>query len=230
MKTFLVLCMMATSFASQAQYRNESRVTIEAERVAREIRYSESRLSRSQEDSIMEHLRAISRVLQGNGNGHGGGYHGSERASYTCVARDNDDRAPWVIAIREGLNVARIRTVSWNTKSACENVLGTTVAVRGKNLFCVARDNDDRAPFVLATLNGENITKFNQLSWNTTSECQSIIREVRPYKSGAIFCTARDNDGRSPFVALELNIDDFSIQKGTESFNTIGKCNEFLGR
>ncbi|MFN8847071.1 MAG: hypothetical protein ACK5W9_09495 [Bdellovibrionales bacterium] len=51
---------------------------------------------------------------------------------------------------------------------------------------------------------------------------------MQPRRGSAQFCTSRDNDGRSPYVAVSLNVRTLDLQVGTEIFNSISACEQFL--
>lgn len=228
---FLLAILM---LASLSQAQSSGRVELEAQSVAQEVRRAAPYLSVGQEQEILEHLRAVRQILYSGGNsnhGHdydGGGY--KSEARYTCVARDNDDRAPWVIGVRESVNVTRINTAQFSTKADCDTTLSTGRVIRGNNLICVARDNDGRAPWQLANIAGSTVTKIPATIVNTLENCQTFLRELRPRGVNAIFCGSRDNDSRAPYQAIIVNIETSQVTRGTELFDTVTKCNDFLNQ
>ena len=234
MKQVLLLTIMSVAVFAQAQ--RQIRVEIEAQSVAQEVRQEAPYLTVSQEQEIMEHLRAVRQIIR-NGSSHNGGDYGHghdnegyQEATYTCVARDNDDRAPWVIGVRQGVNVTRINAAQFTTKPDCDNTIKTGRVIRGNNLICLSRDNDGRAPWQLANIDGTNVQKIPATIVDSLEKCQTFLRDLRPRGVNATFCGSRDNDSRAPYQAINLNIETNEVTRGTELFDSVAKCNAFLGQ
>jgi hypothetical protein len=240
MKHVLLLAIMSVAVFAQAQRSN--RLESEADAVAIEVRRESPYLSIKQEQEIMEHLRAVRQILRGGGTNHGGGDYGhghdngnhgggyQNDASYTCVARDNDDRAPWVIGVRQGVNVTRIQTAQFSSKPDCDNTIRNGRVLRGNNLICLSRDNDGRAPWLLANIDGTSVTKIPATLVDSLDKCQAFLRDLRPRGANATFCGSRDNDSRAPYQAMNLNVETNEVTRGTEMFDSVAKCNAFLGQ
>ena len=239
MKHVLLLALMSLAVFAHAE--RSSRLESEADAVAIEVRRESPYLSVSQEQEIMEHLRAVRQILRGEnnhgggdyGHGHDNGNHGGgykPEATYTCVARDNDGQAPWVIGVRQGVNVTRIQATQFSSKSDCDNTVKNGRVVRGNNLICLSRDNDGQAPWLLANIDGTSVTKISATQVNSLDKCQGFLRDLRPRGNTAAFCGSRDNDGQAPYQAMLLNVDTNQVTRGTEVFSSVAQCNAFLGQ
>jgi hypothetical protein len=197
----------------------------EAREVMMALHREAPRLTPAQESEISQHLNAIRDVIY---PGYNPGYPG--QASYACVSRDNDGRAPYALAIRNGLNVTRLAGGTFNTENDCVQALNTSRYIAGATLMCVSRDNDGRAPFSLASL-GNQITRLPRTLTNSVGDCNGLLSSLRPSPNGqVVYCTSRDNDGRAPFQAVALTPTTGAVQGGTEIFNTINECNAFIGQ
>lgn len=192
----------------------------EAFRVASRIRRDERVLSQSQKMEISRLLGEIRDVLGGDDDRGG---------EYTCVSRDNDGRSPYVMAVREGINVTRINGETYSSESECQENFRTIRSVGGSSLLCLSRDNDGRSPFVLGAISGTTLQRIQRTSVGSKQECLSLLNGLRVRGGTATMCIARDNDGRSPFVAASLDVRNLSLQVGRESFSSIAECNRFLG-
>ncbi|QLY24545.1 hypothetical protein [Bdellovibrio sp. KM01] len=201
------------------------RIAEKADRIAMELRYRGHELSQSQREQINKSLDSIRRVLDGDLEGPGGG--GDSR--YTCVSRDNDGRAPYSLAIREGINVTRLQ-ITYDTLPSCEQAMNLIRYIGYKGLICTSRDNDGREPTLLALLNGGQAARISKTVMNK-ADCLETLRTLRPDRNNNIvMCVSRDADGRNPYVALNLNMNNGSVQTGTETFNNIADCKKFIGQ
>jgi hypothetical protein len=223
----LVLLVSALSFSLFAQAQSESNLIREARATMNEVRDAAPFLSPQEEQPITQHLRAIRAIARGES----GGQRPPTKENYVCVSRDKDDRNPYVLGVREGLNVERIRQAEFSTMPQCEDTLAKARRVRGFTLICLSRDNDSKQPFQIATLNGMTVTRLNSTIVNTLEACQQTVQTLRIEQGSRItFCGSRDNDGRAPYQALSLDIATNQLSKGTEVFDTMEKCKAFLGQ
>ncbi|QDK36183.1 hypothetical protein [Bdellovibrio sp. NC01] len=231
MKSLAVLvagCMLSTSVFAQ-------QVSVErlAQTVANEIQQKAYTLSMAEKAEISRKLQEIRRVVNRGG---------AEiplpppppappapTSSYTCVARDNDGKAPYVIGVREGLNVTRTK-ITFQTIADCETTIGRVRYVNGQAMLCVSRDFDGYEPYVMATLRGKDVQRYPRTN-GSKGMCEDMLRSLQPDITGnAVFCTSRDSDGHAPFVTTELNIVTGYSRNSSETFQTMDSCKSFLGQ
>lgn len=208
----------AVSFAQSAL-----QVEQEAQSIAYDLRRDSRYLSQDQLTRIARNLESIRRILGGQGGV------GSQQSEYTCVSKDNDNMAPYVLGYRDGINVTRVLGESFNSTQACQEFLGQSRRVARKTMMCVSRDGDGMQPYQLAAFEGAGYKRIAGTVTNTKANCLNTLVSLRPRGENAIFCTSRDNDGQNPFVAVSLNLYDLTLQKGTEVFNNLDACQRFLG-
>src|ERR1044072_4068947 len=108
----IVLSVVLLSTLVHAQYRDNA-VAREAYNVADEVQRQAPYLSADEQQDLMEHLRAIRQILRGEGSSYG-------NQSYICTPRDNDGHNPYVLGLRDGLNVTRISGTTFETKQQCD--------------------------------------------------------------------------------------------------------------
>lgn len=222
MKLMSLLLTLSFSTAAFAQI-SETDLIREAYRTADAVKNDARYLSPEQKFRIREQLAAIRDTL----NGDNGGSYGGQ--SLTCVSRDNDGRGPYVLAIREGINVRRLSGTTVNSTNECQRMADTIRYVEGRALLCVSRDNDGRSPWSMAMLGRQGeIVKINYTTTNNFQECAGKIRTLRPSRGEVTFCASRDNDGRSPYAAVSLNLNTMQTQLGGETFRTPAECEQFL--
>lgn len=227
MKVVFGLSFALAVLASTAHARTQ--VVEEARSVVQELRGVADRLSPEQERKVMIHLRAIRNVVRGGDVGGGFPTDPGHAPSYRCVSRDNDNRAPYVIGIRDGLNVSRIRGSQFASESECQEALASTRYLMGETLICVSRDNDGRNPYQIAKL-GTDVVRLPRTLTPDVRSCGELRAKLRPARDGRVlFCNSRDNDNRAPYKAISLRLSDGDVQTGSEIFNTMGECESFVG-
>lgn len=200
---------MAQSLGSQAQS------------VASAVQREERDLSNEQRSEIARLLNNIREVLYGGG--------GSDMSDLTCVARDNDGRNPYVMALRQGINTTRLRGETYRTENECREAIRSARLIRGTVMMCASRDNDGRNPFQLAVFDGTDLRRISRTTVKTQSECLDMLNKLSVRGTTATMCLSRDNDGQNPYVAVALNVRTLDIQTGTEVFRTKSECERFLG-
>jgi hypothetical protein len=96
---------------------------------------------------------------------------------YTCTARDGDNRAPYAVIHLNGTQVRRVEGQVFSSMSSCRRMLTESRVVQGELLFCVDRDVDNRAPYVMRKFNPTTatISPLNSNQFNTMSACQNIL-------------------------------------------------------
>lgn len=148
--------------------------------------------------------------------------------NHTCVARDNDDRAPYAIAIREGINVVRLPII-YRTMAQCQEQLKKASRVHGSVLVCGSRDKDGVAPFIVNLLHGTNHTELSHTVVRTMAECDELVSKIRPGRDGkAALCLSRDRDGKAPYVPALINVRNGQTEIGSEVFRNVYDCWAFI--
>ena len=221
---FAVALTVFTALSASAQSVSTSELINKAQTVASEIRQEAQYLSSEQKLKISKNLDSIRRIIDGQDVGSDNG-----RVDYTCVSRDNDNAAPYVLATRQGLNVTRIQAAKFSSMDECQKTLRSVQYARGTGVLCLSRDNDGASPYVIATLNGANVSRINNTKTSSASDCANMLQKSRVSFGKMIACVSRDNDGAAPYVAAEIDIQSGSAQLGTEKFNDLNGCYRFIG-
>lgn len=150
-------------------------------------------------------VRSANEIRSGNVCNNGGG--GGGTGSLLCVARDNDGRDPWVLAsLGSNGTVTKLAGTTYATMDQCRQATSWARPVDQGVIICITRDNDGRDPWVGAQINfnGNTIQKIPALSFNTLEQCTAGIGSARPFRNQLLLCTARDNDGRDPWILGRL--------------------------
>lgn len=218
MKNIIILLSVLFSVNSSAQV-----ISIEQDigNLFHEVRSQARYLTEEQRAKVALQIKAIRDIL----------YNQSSFSSYVCVSRDNDNRGPYVMGIRIGLDVKRIAGTTVNTTEECKAMVSSMRYTASGALSCVSRDNDARGPFQIAMFNGtETIKRIESTLASDINSCRSLVNKMNIASTGdAIFCTSRDNDMRSPYVAMSLNLISGVSRRGSEVFNELNACEAFLG-
>lgn len=216
---FLSTLSLLVSIGSMAQ--SPQSIQRESQEIASDLKEEARYLSQDQIQRIARNLESIRRIMNNSSDP-------TDYPEYSCVSRDNDGRSPYALGYRNGVDVVRIPGESFSTKEDCQTALLSTRQVRRKTLLCVSRDSDGRSPYQLSILDGAKINKIPNTVSNDKLQCQQALKELKSQGQNVIFCTSRDNDGRSPYIAISLNLIDFSVKKGSEVFTDISGCKQFL--
>jgi hypothetical protein len=148
-----------------------------------------------------------------------------------CLARDNDNRAPWIIARVEAGVVTRLGSFSYNTVDNCNHIAG--LYSRGISFTCYARDNDDRAPFTLFELTQNGPIKVQAgVGKASKNSCFDFYSSFKNFNGKWLTCADRDNDGRAPFVIQQITEENFQVyqfQENTAKYPTLSECRSLLG-
>ncbi|MCK6597017.1 MAG: hypothetical protein L6Q37_01525 [Bdellovibrionaceae bacterium] len=193
----------------------------QSQEIAADLKEEARYLSQDQIQKIARNLESIRRIMNNSSDP-------TDFPDYSCVSRDNDGRNPYVLGYRNGVDVVRIPGESFSTKEDCQTALASTRQVRRRTLLCVSRDSDGRTPYQLSILDGAKINKIPYTVSSDKSQCQQTLKELKTQGQNVIFCTSRDNDGRTPYIAISLNLIDISVKKGSETFTNISDCKQFL--
>ncbi|MBS1958630.1 MAG: hypothetical protein JST80_04080 [Bdellovibrionales bacterium] len=225
MKALLLLTVTLTSTGAFAQ-QTSGDIVRDSAQLASEIRRESPYLTRAQAAAISEKIQDIRTIIYGGSSG--------SDLNLTCVSRDNDGRDPWVLGVRDGINVSRLTSAVFANNADCTSAINNAKSFRGVAVTCVSRDNDGRAPFQFATIVNDGGVKANKVAKSISgsyADCQGTLNRALPSsgRDQLTYCTSRDNDGRAPFVAVNLDIRSGNAQAGSESFNAIDQCWGFLG-
>lgn len=141
-----------------------------------------------------------------------------------CVAQDNDNSAPWIFAAElSDFTLKRFREHSFRSLQSCQARAQTARVLVGGLHTCVSRDNDDSAPFVIATFVNDRTFKRPE-GFTTLASCQSVLGRARVSVDAWMFCAARDNDNSAPWIRVVVKRDQTSIRQTESTFQTLESC------
>jgi hypothetical protein len=148
-----------------------------------------------------------------------------------CLARDNDNRAPWIIARVEAGVVTKLGSFTYNTVDNCNHIAG--LYSRGISFTCYARDSDDRAPFTLFELTQNGPIKVQAgIGKPSKNSCFDFYSSFKNFNGKWLTCGDRDNDGRAPFLIQQINDINFQVyqfQENKAAYTTLSECRSILG-
>lgn len=95
----------------------------------------------------------------------------------SCTSRDGDNRAPYSMIKFNGAQVAKLTGQIFSSNEKCLGVLTNSRMMNGEVLFCIDRDNDNRAPYVMKKLNPTtgSFSSLNTNSFNSMNDCERIL-------------------------------------------------------
>ncbi len=146
------------------------------------------------------------------------------RSSLSCIARDNDGRAPWVLGVRDPrtLQTQKLPQSNVGELATCEQVKPIAVNVRNSLFVCITKDNDGRDPWALAHYrDGELVSKVNNIG--TMSNCVASLQQAIFNSQAIAFCATSDNDGRAPWTQMSVVAETGETHKNG-SFSTQDQC------
>ena len=143
--------------------------------------------------------------------------------SFKCVSRDNDNRAPYIFAVEmSDFSIRRIPDYKFNSLESCQTKAQASRFMVGAVHTCVSKDNDDVAPFVIASFMPDRTIKRNEI-YRELNLCQNSIRAARVSAEAWMICVARDNDGQSPWVKLVIKRNGSSTRQ-SETYQSYESC------
>jgi hypothetical protein len=145
-------------------------------------------------------------------------------STLSCVARDNDGRDPWVLALRDISTLKKTKLVKSNVGSLqnCQLAKDNSI-VRGQNaVVCIARDDDGRSPYSIALYRGSNNRKVLN-NMGSLQDCTASLGNGIANRTAAAFCVTRDNDGRSPYREMSVNLQTGSVSYAG-SYSSLDQC------
>ncbi|MFS4460146.1 hypothetical protein [Bdellovibrio sp. HCB2-146] len=228
MKKVIVLaagCLLAVSAIAQSFNIEQKALDI-----AREIQQRSPYLTESQRYEIARDLESIRRTLRNEGGSNQGRPNRPDRyqSDLACISRDSDNRAPFIIVIRDGVDSRRTNAM-FRTMDECTTALHSSIRLGRSSVFCSARDGDSRAPFVLNAVSRNGVERINGVTYGSMSTCNDLVKAGRVTRSGnALFCAPRDGDDRAPWVALELDTENMQVRAGNQTFSTKEECVNFV--
>lgn len=107
------------------------------------------------------------------------------------------------------------------------NNLDDDFSSNASSLRCVSRDNDNRAPFVYATLKSDfSLMRVEGVMFASVAQCERSLRQAENFGGKQIICASKDGDDRSPWVATKFESDSSTIQDTNLLFTSFDKCRQ----
>lgn len=171
---------------------------------------------------VRERLEGTLQLLTGDGPTPGPTP--TPRNMVSCIARDNDGRDPWILAVRDPSTLAYTKLPNSNVGSLanCEQVKNTVVQVRDSYFSCISKDYDGRDPWVIAHYrDGALISKVNNLG--TLPQCLQALQGSFHNRQAIAFCGTKDNDGRAPWMQISVIEQTGEIHR-SGSYSSLEQC------
>ncbi len=222
MKLILTIAaVMSLSLAAQAQNKRETyRLLNDIEQELDFGRHNPEAIRQANQQ-----LRDVLSILRGHNPGPGG------RGEFTCIARDDDGRNPWMIGVREprSVQVKKVAGTVLGDITNCQKSIDNAVFIgRGSALFCGTRDNDGRAPFAVIAYTPNGSTQKLKAIGGSADECINTLRQAKKVRGAAYFCVSKDNDNRSPYVQAVYDAFAGRVEYGNQTFSSVRDCQNSL--
>lgn len=152
-----------------------------------------------------------------------------------CIDRDRDNRAPFVPAYHDdNYQLTRIREIAFGSLQQCDHAIKNSfqIAQTGLHYACVDRDADNRRPYMAFSMGPRpfQMRKITGHLFASYNSCRQQLQSIKLTRRGdLLFCSDRDNDGRSPYVMVRLNEREQSFEPLTDTFRTMTDCQNRLG-
>lgn len=148
--------------------------------------------------------------------------------TFVCVARDNDNRDPWIRAGIDANGAVTRLPSQFSTYLLCKDSLTAGRAVNDGLISCVARDNDNRDPWIYSALSASGETRVAGPQFSTAAACQTSLADGRMTTSSLLVCVARDNDNRDPWIIGSVKATGEYIGNTSTTFSTLAQCQQTL--
>ena len=223
--TILILALMMTTSAFANRNRVERRILRQVQSIEENLAFSSANTEELRQ--ALRLLRQAKKIISGDTRDR----QPVPSIRLECTDRDGDDRAPYVFSYIKGFNVIKLKNVTFHSLSNCQRSLDESFFVQGVQTMCVARDGDNRAPYSLVTVRGQQLTKITSKSFPSYSKCRDIERRSVSRSDGLFFCIDRDSDNRAPYVIRKFNALNNSVENvNSQTFSSIEKCERVLFR
>lgn len=95
----------------------------------------------------------------------------------SCSSRDGDNRAPYIMLKFNQTQITKLTDQLFTSNEKCLGVLTNSRMLNSELLFCIDRDGDDRAPYVMKKFdpNTGKTSSLNRNSFNSMSDCERIL-------------------------------------------------------
>lgn len=201
MKKIVALILFGSQFLYAASIKEDIRLLSSEILELVEVENQPRKLAR-----VRKQLESVKSLLEGTGTrpgrrdrGHNGGL--------SCIARDNDNRAPWVMGYRDPvtLKLEKMPNSLFQDKEKCNLSLTQTKETMGHSFVCISRDNDGRSPFVIGEYDEDGgYVKHNKFL--TLESCMKSMSRSRLGRGVFSYCGSRDNDDRTPYTLYILSV------------------------
>ena len=93
-------------------------------------------------------------------------------------------------------------------------------------LRCVSKDNDNRGPYVYATLKSDfSLVKVQGVQFYSIEQCETSLRRAEKIGGKQLICASKDGDDRRPWVVANLE-GSVATKNANLSFTSFDKCRE----
>ena len=93
-------------------------------------------------------------------------------------------------------------------------------------LRCVSKDNDNRGPYVYATLKSDfSLVKVQGVQFYSIEQCETSLRRAEKLGGKQLICASKDGDDRRPWVVANLE-GSVATKNANLSFTSFDKCRE----
>ncbi len=140
---------------------------------------------------------------------------------FTCVSRDNDGAAPYVLAQRIGVDFTRYEHAVYATTLECLEAASAPVDLGlGPLWICTSRDEDGDAPFALVERAVDS--RPPRLVYGSLEECTDAASLAVRETDGSLVCASRDRDGIDPWSVFRVGSG--SPEPTDLVFDTVDAC------
>ncbi len=221
MKLLILLAVLTTVTTTKATIIDEINNTLN--NISDSVNYNQH-----QPETLKKTKLQLEQVLLDLTSGTGGN---SPAGKLFCNSRDNDGRAPYVIASRDPRTMATVKYPNTTVSSMedCTDIIKQSRTANGDNvLVCISRDNDSRGPWSLAILNQNSATTTKIMNYQNLTDCHLSVQRSNTSHYAMSICASRDNDGRAPYARFVFNFSSQILEK-FETFNTLEECHQNNG-
>lgn len=172
---------------------------------------------------LKNQLETALRTLQGERPGRPGGPGRRDQFELRCMSRDNDNRAPYILAGEfRDFSVKRFPDFLFQSENACMTTIQNVYEIIGGQHFCVSKDKDGKAPYVLGSIIGQESVLHKEVFLNLES-CNMSLQSARSTFVAFSYCSSRDRDGRNPYIRVVVDREGKSSRQ-SEIFNSLESC------
>ena len=194
------------------------------EEINRQLEIIEDSVNRNNlpNSTLLSTKNRLDKVIEGLSSQQGPG---SSIGNLRCVAKDNDNRPPYIIGAvnPRTLAIVQIAGTTFKNLTECEKSIAASRRTHNSyHAICASKDNDGVSPWQYSILSDEN-KLFKVSTFKGLDECIGALQKTLITRFVIATCASKDNDGVAPYSKYIFSLENLTLTK-QESYRDMNTC------